>query len=212
MVDVILSDDGDPLAMRTVDTTLESICRVLGGSMPSCHKIDEQEQLIVTVGAMGAEGFQVRLNEYPPQRLLVVSGNRPTIQLPAIEKKVCALMVTGGYELSPGLLKLAELNGVTVIYSPHDTATTTMLIRAARSIESAIRTEIVTLCPSTPIDDAKNVMEKANQSVFPVIDDEGALVGVVSKGDLINPPRTRLVLVDHNELDQAVQGLSLIHI
>ena len=206
MVDVILSDDGDALAMRTVDTTLHNICRVLGGTMPSRHNVDVQEELIVTVGAMGAEGFQVRLNEYPPQRLLVVSGNRPTIQLPAIEKKVCALMVTGGYELSPGLLKLAEINNVTVIYSPHDTATTTMLIRAARRIATAIRRKVVTLKPTTAIDDATKVMEQASQSVFPVIDDDGTLMGVVSKEDLINPPRSKIVLVDHNELDQAVRG------
>lgn len=206
MVDVILGDGQNELTTRTVETTLESICRVVGGTMASRNHVNDLEELIVTVGAMGAEGFVVRLNEYPPEKLLVVSGNRPTIQLPAIEKKVRAIMVTGGFELSPGLLQLAEINNVTVIYSPHDTATTTMLIRAARRIAPAINSEIVTLKPSTPLEDATKVMEAADQSLFPVLDEEEALVGVVSKSDFMNPPRSQLILVDHNELDQAVRG------
>ncbi len=205
MVDVILGDDSDPLETRTVDTTLTSICRVIGGTMPNGRDTEEQIRLIVTVGAMGAEGFKERLDMYPSERMLIVSGNRPTIQLPAIEDQVRALIVTGGYALSPGLLQMAKANNVTVIYSPHDTATTTMLIRAARRVAPAIKTNIVSLAPSMALEDATEIIEQVDQTLFPVVDDE-KLVGVIAKSDLIHPPRTRLVLVDHNELDQAVRG------
>ena len=58
---------------------------------------------------MSAGGFTERMKQFPAERLLVVSGDRPTIQLPALERGVRALVVTGGYELSSGLMQLAQL-------------------------------------------------------------------------------------------------------
>jgi manganese-dependent inorganic pyrophosphatase len=53
---------------------------------------------------------------------------------------------------------------------------------------------------------AREQISKIQQSMFPVVDDNGKLVGVLSKSDLVNPPKPQLILVDHNELSQAVQG------
>ena len=57
-----------------------------------------------------------------------------------------------------------------------------------------------------PVAEAGSLIERMRQSVFPVLDDAGVLVGVLSKSDLVNPPKPQLILVDHNELTQAVQG------
>jgi len=157
------------------------------------------------VGAMSAGGFTDRLKQFPPEKLLVVSGDRPTIQLPALEMGVRALVVTGGFELSSGLIELARNRGVAVITSPLDTATTTMRIKAAQIVEEAIERDFESLPAKMPVTEAKQRIYRSNQAVFPVTDNN-KLIGVLSKSDLIHPPRPELVLVDHNELGQAVEG------
>ena len=203
---VVFEGDSDPQLARRVNSSVSKVCSVLQGTLQHSVDVDENSDLMVMVGAMSAEGFTKRLHQFAPSELLVVSGNRPTIQLPALEHHVRVLVVTGGYDLSPGLLQLAKLNSVTVLISPYDTATTTMRIKSARLIESAIQRDCQTLSPKLPVEEARQLVERSPQRLFPVLDDQGRLFGVLSKSDLINPPKAQLVLVDHNELTQAVLG------
>ncbi len=206
LLKVVFEADSDPIRSRQVVSSVDKIRDVIKGEY--LHVVDSEisSELLVMVGAMSAEGFTNRLHQLPPSQLLVVSGDRPTIQLPAVEHGVKVLVITGGYSLSPGLLQLAKLNNVTVISCPFDTATTTMRIKSARRIDSAVQTDCVTLSSKMPVADARQLVERTRQSLFPVLDDEGNLFGVLSKSDLISPPKTQLVLVDHNELTQAVLG------
>jgi manganese-dependent inorganic pyrophosphatase len=158
------------------------------------------------VGAMSAHGFKERLHRFRAERLLVVCGDRPTIQLPALECGVRGMIVTGGFDLSPDLLELAQEKNVTVIKSPYDTATTTIKIKTARAILNAIQRKFVTLISEQPLSEARRITDRANQPIFPVTDETGKLVGIVSKSDLLSPPKRKLVLVDHNEISQAVDG------
>ncbi len=206
LMDLIFRDDGDLLKTRTVSSSIEKICEVLGGQFQ--HVIDPQQKdyLLVMVGAMSAGGFTERMHKFPADRLIVVSGDRPTIQLPAIEHGVRALVVTGGYELSSGLVHLAKAKDVSVIQSPFDTATTTMRIKSSQFIDSAIDEQFICLPAKLPVDEARKIVERSNDAIFPVVNDAGHLVGVLSKSDLVNPPKPKLILVDHNELSQAVNG------
>lgn len=206
LLKVVFEGDSDPILSRQVSSSVVKICSVLNGEFRHAVDVDQWTELLVMVGAMSAEGFTKRLHQYPSEQLLVVSGDRPTIQLPALEHGVRVLVVTGGYELSPGLLQLAKLNGVTVICSGFDTATTTMRIKSARRIGSAIQHECLTLSSKLPVAEARRLVDRSRQKLFPVLDDAGGLFGVISKSDLVNPPKPRLVLVDHNELSQAVTG------
>lgn len=206
LMDLIFKDDGDPLKTRTVKTSLSKICEVIGGQFQ--HSIDptQHDELLVMVGAMSAGGFTERMQKFPAERLIVVCGDRPTIQLPAIEHGVRALVVTGGYTLSSGLVQLSQARNVAVIQSPFDTATTTMRIKSSQFIDSAIDTQFTSLSCKQPVDEARSIVEKSNEPIFPVVTDAGTLVGVLSKSDLVNPPKPKLILVDHNELSQAVNG------
>jgi manganese-dependent inorganic pyrophosphatase len=203
---VVFEGDADPILSRRVRSSVRKICSVLKGELQHSFAPDDDSDLLVMVGAMSAEGFTKRLHQFPASQLLVVSGNRPTIQLPALEHGVRVLVVTGGYELSPGLTQLAKLNKVTVIKSSFDTATTTMRIKSARRIDAAIQLECLTISSKMPVAEARKLVERSRQKLFPVLDDQGKLFGVLSKSDLVSPPKTQLVLVDHNELSQAVLG------
>ena len=195
----------DPILSRRVNSSLNKIATVCEGTFRHVRSPDQTDDLIVTVGAMSAGGFMQRMQQFPAERLLVVSGDRPTIQLPAIEMGVRCLVVTGGYDLSEGLKQLAVANGVSVLISPHDTATTTLRIKAAQKVETIIDRDVIKLSARTPVADARPQVFRSPQTVFPVMDGD-ELVGVISKSDLVHPPQPELVLVDHNELSQAVEG------
>lgn len=206
LLKIVFSGDSDAIRSRQVFSSLAKICQVVGGSYQHAVDPEKNMSMIVTVGAMSAEGFTERMKQFPADQLLVVSGDRPTIQLPALEMGVRGLVISGGFQLSKGLLQLAKANDVTVINSQYDTATTTMRIKSARAIVSAIERDCLTLSDKQPIVDVRKNVERLSQRLFPVLDDHGKLVGVISKSDLVNPPKPKLVLVDHNELGQAVQG------
>ena len=193
---------------RQVRTSLNNICKVLGGSFQDENASDPEtiEDLVVTVGAMSAGGFKSRLEKMSPEGLIVVAGDRPTIQLPAIEHGVRAIVVTGGYELSEGLMMVARDRGVAVLQSPHETATTTMLIKSARMIEPAIQRDCVTIGPQKTLDQVRQLVHANPQDLYPVAGVDKKLRGVLSKTDLVAPTRTRIVMVDHNEWGQAVKG------
>ncbi len=206
LLQLVFRDQDQTHGSRAVTSSLTKVCEALGGTFQFSNEPDASADFLLMVGAMSAQGFTERLHRYPAERLLVVCGDRPTIQLPALEHGVRGLVITGNYELSPGLLQLAQLRGVSVIRSPLDTANTTIRIKSARLIQSAITTDFVQLLGHQPIAEVRAELERTNQPIFPVMDDGGELLGVLSKSDMLSLPRPRLVLVDHNELGQAVAG------
>ncbi|MFM8291599.1 MAG: putative manganese-dependent inorganic diphosphatase [Planctomycetia bacterium] len=206
LMELFFHDSADATQARTVSTSLQKIRDVLGGDFQHAIEPGRQDDLLVMVGAMSAEGFTERMRKFPHERLIVVCGDRPTIQLPAIEQGVRALVVTGGFRLSSGLADLARLRGVSVIVSPFDTVNTTLRLKSSQFIDPVVATGVVTVPAKAPVAEARAVAERSSQPVFPVVGDDGRLVGLAFKSDLISPPKPRLVLVDHNELGQAVAG------
>jgi manganese-dependent inorganic pyrophosphatase len=205
LLELMLVGGVDPLRSRQVRSSLSQVVSVCEGSFQHQVDPDRVDDFVVMVGAMSADGFMKRMKQYPAEQLLVVSGDRPTIQLPALEMGVRAIVVTGGYELSEGLLSLAKAKGVSIIRAPYDTATTTMRIKAAQRIEPIIQKDVMTLTARTPVAVARPHVFRSPQTIFPVMDGQRVL-GVLSKSDLVNPPQPQIVLVDHNELAQAVEG------
>jgi manganese-dependent inorganic pyrophosphatase len=206
LMDLFFHDEDDPIRSRTVATCLQKICNVLGGTFQHAIQPEQRDELLVMVGAMSAEGFTERMQQFPAERLIVVCGDRPTIQLPAIEHGVRALVLTGGFSLSPGLVELAKIRGVSVIISPFDTVNTTLRLKSSQFIDPVVDQQFVTVLGRSTVTEARAIVERSQQPVFPVVDDDGVLVGLSFKSDLINPPKPQLVLVDHNELGQAVSG------
>jgi manganese-dependent inorganic pyrophosphatase len=95
---------------------------------------------------------------------------------------------------------------VSVILSPFDTVNTTLRLKSSQFIDPVVETDVVTLSAKATAAEVRGMVERSTQPVFPVVGDDGVLVGLAFKSDVLNPPRPRLVLVDHNELAQAVPG------
>ena len=142
------------------------------------------------VGAMSSDGFTARMQQFDKDRVIVVCGDRPTIQLPAIEQGVRGLVITGGFDLSPGLIELAKARGVSVLLSPFDTVNTTTRIRSSQFIDPCRETaRLFTLPAKMRVSEARAIVERSKQPVFPVVGDNGLLAGISFKSDVINPPR-----------------------
>jgi len=197
---------------RRVLATLHNLARTLDARIVFAEKPDHEEDLILMIGAMNLESFAQRLTKYPRERLVVVVGDRLEIQDLAIRERVRAIVVTGGLPVSQAMIDYATKQGVTLLVSPHDTATTAMLCRAAISVRHMIHEDFVTLKEDEPLALAERIAAGSNFQAFPVIDDDGRTVGVLTKSDFLKTVSRKLILVDHNELSQAVAGADQVEI
>ncbi|HET6408129.1 MAG TPA: putative manganese-dependent inorganic diphosphatase [Chthoniobacteraceae bacterium] len=197
---------------RVVTASLADIVTTFGGALVCGSLAAEPSEHTLMVAAMEADSFSERLDRYREQRLILFVGNRPRILERAIEARVQAIVVTGGLAIEEETRVAARSAGVTMISSPHDTATTVLLARGAVRVESMIETEFTTFLADTPLDEARRVAADSAAFVFPVINDDGALVGILSKSDFLKELPRQLILVDHNELSQAVRGADRVPI
>jgi manganese-dependent inorganic pyrophosphatase len=116
--------------------------------------------------------------------------------------------VTGDYPIDPSLVQLAAKKGVIVLRSHHDTASCSTLIRCSRTVRHAMEDKFITVGAHEPVSRLRKRLVPADQDLFPVDDPrDGTMLGVISKSDLLDPPRIKLALVDHNEYAQAVNGV-----
>ena len=193
--------------VRNVSGSLENITKVLNGEMENPVQSWQEEELQLLVCASSPERMLKRTLKLDTSKLLIVVGDRPKIQRQALENRVRALILTGKATLPDDLRGLAAQNNVTVITSSWDTAMTAQLIQTAGRVSGVATDDFLKFKPSDLVDHIMQEVQESNQPLFPVIK-EGSeeLVGVFSKSDLVDPPKARLVLVDHNEFSQAVKG------
>lgn len=197
----------DKAQARRVRTTLANMARTLEAHIDCGARLDVEQDFVLTVSASSEATVDSRLHEYQPDELVVVVGDRPEIHRLALADKVRALVLTRGAHLDSELLEQARAQGCTVISCEHDTASTTQLIRCSRRIAEAVERDFKSIGSRVHIANIRQELQHSSQPLFPVIREEsGKLAGVFSKTDLLDPPRQRLVLVDHNELSQAVPG------
>ena len=206
LLELLLPDRGVNDSPRLLETSLDLVCRALTGSFLHAVETGRPESLFLKVGAMSSGKFEPRLREFPPRQSLIVVGDRPTIQRPTIAFGARCMVVTGGCGLPDDLLEQARANAVSVISSPWDTATTIMMIRGAKGIGPAIDRTFLKFRENQLARTVRKDVHPSHQGLFPVLLENGGLLGVFSKDDLASPEQVRLVLVDHNELAQAVTG------
>jgi manganese-dependent inorganic pyrophosphatase len=197
---------------RRVLSSLKNLARILGGDLLWGSTVDQEEDLILMIGAMGLESFAKRLTEYPIKKLAVVVGDRWDIQNIAIREGVRVLIVTGGFALESKTLEAASRNQVAVILSPHDTATTVALCRACIAARHTLNERFLAFREDQPLAEARLLASESSLLAFPVLDPQGRTLGMLSKSDLLKKVDRKLILVDHNELSQAVHGAASVEI
>jgi len=201
-----------PFDSRRVLCSLRNLAQTLGGELLVEHEADQEEDLILTIGAMGLESFAERLEHYPREKLLVVVGDRWDIQNLAIREGVRAMVVTGGMTVEKKTVQAAQRAKVSLLTCPHDTATTAALCRASIAVRHVLNEKFQTLHEEAPLAEIRAGAIASGYGAFPVLDADGRTVGILAKTDLLKTVDRRLILVDHNELSQAVQGADQVEI
>ena len=197
---------------RVVTASLADIVTTFGGALVSGALSQEPEEQFLMVGAMAQDSFAPRLQKYRDKKVILFVGDRPHIQDMAIGERVHAIVVTGGLPIDEEIRAAARAANVTMISSPHDTATSVLLARGAVRVGRMIETDYRSFQPDTLLDHARQLAAQSAAFIFPVIDEHGTLVGILSKSDFLKEVPRQLILVDHNELSQAVRGADKVPI
>ena len=197
-----------PREMRKVHTSLNHIVRALHANTIHLPEPTREEELFVRVGAMDIKSFgkAAASDGILAEQSIIIVGDRSDIQLRSIEMGVRLLVVTGNLPVEDDIIVAATKRGVALIVSPYDTATSAWLIRSATKLSRLIDRKYASLPPDLRISDLRKKINNHNTAAFMVMGDDGRLQGILTRTDILKPSRTRLVLVDHNEMTQAVTG------
>ncbi len=196
---------------RRVVASLVNIVETFGGEVVTGTPSAETTEQLLMVGAMNPDTFSQRLQQQRADTIVLFVGDREDIQLRAIESNVRAIVVTGGLPVRQGIKRAAGESQAVVISSPHDTATSVLLARGAVRADRMVE-PFTSFNPETPLEMAREHAATSPSFVFPVVGPDGVLAGILSKSDFIKPIPRKLILVDHNELSQAVTGADKVPI
>ena len=206
LLDLFLPPRDAAAHAREVRVSPANVASELGGQLLAGELSPNEQIYTLMVAAMDGATFVGRLARTDPVRTILFVGDREDVQRAAIVAGVKTIVVTGGAGMDADVLGAARQTGVTVIASPWDTATSVFLARGAVVAEQVLEKCKVSFDADRPLASARRAAILSNQFIFPVLDEEGRLDGLLSKSDFLKPVARRLILVDHNELSQAVPG------
>ena len=137
----------------------------------------------------------------------VVVGDREDAQRLAISLHAALIVVSNGTRPSDEVVALAQENGTAVVVSPLDSYVTGRMITLSAPCRSVMDSEPLTVRPDDLLDDISDPIKDIHYRAAVAVDSKGCPVGLVTRGDLVSPPRRRVILVDHAELGQSVPGV-----
>lgn len=148
------------------------------------------------------------MNDYLLEDDLVITADRTRAQICAIKNKASCLIVCGPNKIRKSTLELAEKNEVIVIETAHDTYTTARLINHSMPVRRFMSSkDLITFKLTDSIESVHEVMAKLRIRDFPVLNENDEYVGMISRRNLLGLHKKEIIMVDHNELSQAVDGL-----
>lgn len=155
-----------------------------------------------------ASGDDEVMKEYIEEDDLVILANRPESQRCALELNASCIVVCTGTEVSEEILAMAKERDCVVIRTPFDSFTAARLINQSMPIKYFMKKDnLVTFELEDYVDDVKEEMAKVRHRDFPVLDENGNYVGMISRRNLLNMKKKQVIIVDHNEKTQAVDGI-----
>ena len=193
----------DPGVLATSRTTYKNILETLGGPM-----VVGNENAVCTTG-------HIKIGTATPEMLennvekgdIVILTNRYESQLCAIEKEASLLIICNGAKVGRTIQRIAEETGVAIMTAPCDTYAAGKLMSQCAPISYYMtRDDIMKFTLVTPVADVTRVMAKVRHRYFPILDEDGKYCGMVSRRNIIALRKRRIILVDHNEATQAVEG------
>lgn len=190
--------------LSTAHTKYKNIAETIDGEIilgnPENYYIEGK----VHIAAAAPELMEQRIKKND----LVILSNRIESQLCAIKMQAGCIVACNNARIQEDVLEEAKKIDCTIIITPHDTFTTARLINQSMPISYFMtRENIIKFHTSEFVDDIRNVMAKKRFRNFPVLDSKDRYVGMISRRDLLDTDKKKVILVDHNEKSQAVEGI-----
>lgn len=214
LLKLLLPDNTEGISVRTVHASLNNLAETLQAESYGAKICEEdaEEDLILLVGASSQHTVEARLDQATKEgnisRFLVICGDRPIVQRLAITKGARALLVTGKNQISQEIKDFAITKNTVLLRCRQDTASANTLIRCSRTVRHVMEPKFIPIAENEPVSKIRKKLVSVDQDLFPVMDTgTDIMIGVIAKSDLVDPPKLRFALVDHNEYAQAVSGI-----
>ncbi len=194
----------DNRIIASAQTPFQNLVETLDGEMVT----GDPSEKITSGKCLIAAANPDLMESYIDKDDIVILGNRYESQFCAIEMGAKCIIVCDGAMVSITIKKLAEEKGCFIIKTPYDTYTATRLVNQSMPIRHFMKSNhLVTFHRTDYIDDIRETMAEKRYRDFPILDVTGKYYGMISRRNLLSTRKKRLVLVDHNEMSQAVDGL-----
>lgn len=210
---IITSNDMTGASMDMLDayilaksqTSYQNIVETLNGTVAAGDITGKTVTGHIVIGAGSSELMEKHVGSGD----IVIVSNRVDSQLSAIESHAGCIIVCGGFTVSHTICMLAEEQGCVVITTAQDTFAVSQLIVQATPVRYYMNSKnLLTFTPESPVEEATKVMATVRFHYFPILDDDGHCLGMVSRRNMLSLKKKQLILVDHNERTQAVDGLN----
>ncbi len=201
-------DDLGMQSFANTKVTIEDVLDVIDGSIV----VDGDENKVVDGDVRIAAGSLRMIEEIIQKNDIVLVGDRvmPTLKA-CLERGIACLIVTGNGHIPTEIIEEAQKYKIMILITPYDTYTCARLINQCVPISRIMQTNVTSFKPTDMLSDIKGIMDKKKFRNYPVVENNH-LVGMVSSDKLMVPEKTQLILVDHNERTQAVEGIEEAHI
>lgn len=198
-------DVHDSKILAKAQTPYENIKKALDGSMVSSASSAQYTDGKVAIAASGTDIME----DFIEKGDLVILGNRYEAQLCAIELEAACMVICQGTKVPDLIKRLAEEKGVAIISTPHDAFTAARLINQSIPVRYFMsRENLTTFDADELVDDIRETMAKKRYRDFPVLDEKGRFIGFISRRRLLGARKKKVILVDHNERSQSIDGIS----
>ena len=168
---------------------------------------DSEEEITKGKILIGAANPDL-LENYVEDGDMLLTGNRFENQLCGIEMNAGCIVVCTGAPISKTIQKLAKENNCKIISTPHDTLMVARLISQSAPVRYFMKKDhLITFSREDFISDIRDTLAKIRHRDFPVLDRDGKYCGMLSRRSLLNMDNKKIILVDHNEKGQAVDGI-----
>lgn len=183
--------------------TFESIIKVIDGEVVVGSGIEKEIQGSVRIAAGSSNTIQKIIKSGD----IVLVGDRTDGGLiDCLNQKIACLVVTSAGRVPSEVIELAEQRNILVVSTPHDTYTCARLVNQCVPVSTIMKKDPTSFKATDMLSDIKEAIKSTQFRNYPVVENN-RIIGIVNRGQLIIPERERVILVDHNERNQAVEGI-----
>jgi manganese-dependent inorganic pyrophosphatase len=197
----------NPNRKAIIPTSIPLLAQMLKAQPIVMFGGEEVVKTRILVAGSSFDSFKKHLQTEIPSNALVLVGDREDIQRFSIENGARAVIITNGMPLAKGLRERATQKQVTVMISPFDTTSTAFLILYSTPVRTMADEQTKPISVDSYVRTVRELLAESPSHCLPVVDENNVVVGVFGESELIKAPNLDIIMVDHNELSQAVEGI-----